>query len=304
MIRLALISSTLTADTYGALSTRLHRAAWTAYAPVDSGGSGQALGQVTEAASAEALFADRVDAFDAVVIDADQVTAERLAKAAWALGKPLLAGAVGGNIRALGQADTLLMPAHPWRFLPSVQSVKRSLDDNKLGQAGLLRIHRWLPPGEGVGALADRILPDADLACWLFGSAPETVWSLQSAANPEYIQFHLGFANDGMAMIDVAASLPSGGDYFSLTMIGGTGAAYADDHHNMNLLYSGGQPNAIRASQGRADLVGQLQEFVDAISEQRAPSVTVADTTRAVEVLDQVLESAKSRQVIIGKEGN
>ena len=53
-----------------------------------------------------------------------------------------------------------------------------------------------------------------------------------------------------MAMIDVAASLPSGGDYFSLTMIGGTGAAYADDHHNMNLLYSGGQPNAIRASQG------------------------------------------------------
>ena len=134
--------------------------------------------------------------------------------------------------------------------------------------------------------------------------APESVWSLQSAANPEYIQFHLGFANDGMAMIDVAASLPSGGDYFSLTMIGGTGAAYADDHHNMNLLYSGGQPNAIRASQGRADLVRQLQEFVDAISEQRAPSVTVADTTRAVEVLDQVLESAKSRQVISGKEGN
>ncbi len=304
MIRLALISSAETAEAYGSISTRLHRAAWTAYAPVDSGGSGKALGQVREAASAEELFADRVDAFDAVVIDADQVSAERLAKEASANGKPVLAGATGGSLAALGQADTLLMPAHPWRFLPSVQSVKRSLDDNKLGQAGLLRIHRWLPPGEGVGVLADRILPDADLACWLFGSAPETVWSLRSAANPEYIQFHLGFANDGTAMIDVAASLPSGGDYFSLTMIGGTGAAYADDHHNMNLLYSGGQPNAIRASQGRADLVGQLQEFVDAISEQRAPSVTVADTTRAVEVLDRVLESAKSRQVISGKEGN
>ena len=304
MIRLALISSAETAEAYGSISTRLHRAAWTAYAPVDSGGSGKALGQVTEAASAEELFADRVDAFDAVVIDADQVAAERLAKEASANGKPVLAGATGGSLAALGQADTLLMPAHPWRFLPSVQSVKRSLDDNKLGQAGLLRIHRWLPPGEGVGVLAERILPDADLACWLFGSTPEKVWSLQSAANPEYIQLHLGFATDGMAMIDVAAALPSGGDYFSLTMIGGTGAAYADDHHNMNLLYSGGQPNAIRASQGRADLVGQLQEFVDAISEQRAPSVTVADTTRAVEVLDQVLESAKSRQVISGKEGN
>ena len=302
MIRLALISSAETAEAYGSISTRLHRAAWAAYAPVDSGGSGKALGQVTEATSASALIAGQSDAFDAVVIDADQGAAERLAKAASAIGKPVLTGPAGGNLAALGQADTLLMPAHPWRFLPSVQSVKRSLDDNKLGQAGLLRIHRWLPPGEGVGVLADRILPDADLACWLFGSAPETVWSLQSAANPEYIQFHLGFSNDGMAMIDVAASLPSGGDYFSLTMIGGTGAAYADDHHNMNLLYSGGQPNAIRASLGRADLVGQLQEFVDAISEQRAPSVTVADTTRAASVVDQVLESAKSSQVIGGKE--
>ena len=261
MIRLALISSAETAEAYGSISTRLHRAAWTAYAPVDSGGSGKALGQVTEAASVEELFADRVDAFDAVVIDADQAAVVRLAKEASASGKPVLAGATGGSLAALGQADTLLMPAHSWRFLPSVQSVKRSLDDNKLGQAGLLRIHRWLPPGEGVGALADRILPDADLACWLFGSAPETVWSLQSAANPEYIQFHLGFANDGMAMIDVAASLPSGGDYFSLTMIGGTGAAYADDHHNMNLLYSGGQPNAIRASLGRADWSGNCRNL-------------------------------------------
>ena len=208
------------------------------------------------------------------------------------------------RLAALGQADTLLMPAHSWRFLPSVQSVKRSLDDNKLGQAGLLRIHRWLPPGEGVGALANRILPDADLACWLFGSAPETVWSLQSTANPDYIQFHLGFASDGMAMIDVATSLPSGGDYFSLTMIGGTGAAYADDHHNMNLLYGGGQPNALRASQGRADLVGQLQEFVDASGEQRKPIVTLTDTARATKVVRQVLKSAESRQVVDGKEGN
>lgn len=304
MIRLALISSTETAETYGVLSTRLHRAAWAAYAPVDSGGSGQALGPVQEAASAEALFTGQADGFDAVVIDAGQAEAGRLAKAASALGKPVLAGAVGDGFNALGQADALLMPAHPWRFMPSIQSVKRSHDAGKLGQAGLLRIHRWLPPGVGANSLAERMLPDADLACWLFGGAPETVWSLQSAANPGYIQFHLGFANDGMAMIDVAASLPSGGDYFSLTMIGGTGAAYADDHHNMNLLYSGGQPNALRASQGRADLVGQLQEFVDAIGEQRKPSVTPADTARAMEVVGQVLKSAESRQVIGRKEGN
>ena len=304
MIRLALISSTELSEAYGALSTRLHRAAWTAYAPVASGGSGQALGQVTEVASADALLADQVNGFDAVVIDTDPMNAERLAKTALLLCKPVLVGPAGGSLGGLAQTNTLLMPAHPWRFMPSIQSVKRSLDAGKLGQAGLLRIHRWLPPGKTNGSLAERILPDVDLACWLFCSAPKTVWSLQSAANPEYIQFHLGFANDGMAMIDVASSLPNGGDYFSLTMIGRTGTAYADDHHNMNLLYNGGQPNALRTSQGQADLARQLQEFVDAISEQREPSVTPAHTARAIEVVGRVLESADSRRVVREKEDN
>jgi predicted dehydrogenase len=105
-------------------------------------------------------------------------------------------------------------------------------------------------------------------------------------------------------MIDVAGSLPAGGDYFSLSMIGSTGAAYADDHHNMNLLYSGGQPSALRASQGRADLAGQLQEFVDAIGEQRPAAVTLEEATRAIAVTEQIIESANSSQVIERKEGS
>ncbi len=83
---------------------------------------------------------------------------------------------------------------------------------------------------------------------------------------------------------------------------GGTGAAYVVDNRNMNFLYNVGQPNAIRTSQGRADLVMQLQEFVDAIIEQRNPSVTPADTETAMGVVERVLESAVSRQLIGGKD--
>lgn len=302
MIRLALISKTETAEAYGILSTRLHRAAWVAYASVDCGDSGKALGQVIETDTADALFADKADAFDAVVIDADQSSTERLAKTASSLGKPVLFRAC--SLEGLGQKKTLMMPSHPWRFMPSIQSVKHSLEAGKLGQAGLMRIHRWLPTYKCGISNAERILPDADLACWMFGDAPETVWSLQSAANPDYIQFHLGFANEGMAMIDIAGSLPSGSDYFSMTMIGGTGAAYADDHHNMNLLYNGGHPNALRTSQGKAYLIRELQEFVDAIIEKRKPSVTPADTAMAVEVVKRIVDSAESRQVIGRKEAN
>ena len=242
--------------------------------------------------------------FVAVVIDANPSQAASLAKAATTLGKPTLVGQLPGGLDVLGQAEALLMPAHTWRFLPSIQAVKRSIDAGKLGEPCLLRIHRWLPPESTPESIAERILPDTDLACWMFGGAPEKVWTLQSAANPDYIQFHLGFANDGMAMIDIAGSLPAGDSYFSLSMIGGTGAAYADDHHNMNLLYSGGQPNALRTNQGHADLTGQLQEFVDAISEEREAAVTLADTSRAAAVAAQVIESAQTKQVTEGKECN
>ena len=268
MIRLALIGQAKAAKSYGAIRTRLHRAAWAAFVPLTAsdGQAGQALGQATTAPSTEALFTEQANDFDAVVIDADPGQAASLAKAA-AAGKPALAGPALADIAALGQAGTMLMPAHTWRFLPSIQAVKRSLDAGKLGEPGLLRIHRWLPPEATPGSLTERILPDADLACWMFGGTPEKVWTLQTPSNPDYIQFHLGFANGGMAMIDIACSLPAGGDYFSLSIIGATGTAYADDHHNMNLLYAGDQPNALRTSEGRADLAGQLQEFVDAIHE-------------------------------------
>ena len=190
MIRLALIGQAKAAKSYGAIRTRLHRAAWAAFVPLTAsdGQAGQALGQATTAPSTEALFTEQANDFDAVVIDADPGQAASLAKAA-AAGKPALAGPLLADIAALGQADTMLMPAHTWRFLPSIQAVKRSLDAGKLGEPGLLRIHRWLPPEATPESLTERILPDADLACWMFGGAPEKVWTLQSAANPDYIQF-------------------------------------------------------------------------------------------------------------------
>jgi len=306
MIRLALIGASEAAEAYGAIRTRLHNASWTVFAPltITDSQAGQALGQATTTTSTEALFTEQANDFDAVVIDTDPDQAANLAKTATALSRPTLVGQLPGDLTALGQAEALLMPAHTWRFLPSIQVVKRSLDTDKLGEPCLLRTHRWLPPKATPESIAESILPDTDLACWMFGSAPEKIWTLQSPNNPDYIQFHLGFANDGMAMIDIAASLPAGDSYFSLSMIGSTGAAYADDHHNMNLLYSGGQPNALRTSQGRTDLIGQLQEFVDAIGEQREAAVTLADTFRAAAVAAQVIESAQTKQVIEGKESN
>ena len=298
MIRLALIGSSEKAKIYAGLSTRLHRATWTVFAPLDSGDLSKAFGSLAKVTTIDDLFSQKLDDFDAVVVDADADVAERIAKEAMNLSKPALVGMLGQGAETIGAGNVLLMPAHPWRFIPSIQAVRRSVDTGKLGAPGLLRIHRWLPLSKIKSTTIERILPDIDLACWFFNEVPDSVWSLQSAVNDAYIQFHLGFTNGGMAMIDLAASLPSGGDYYSLTMIGEKGAAYADDHHNMNLLYSGGQPSAIRSNQGHAELVHQLQEFVDVIDGKYEQTVSLADTICAVQVVDQVLESANTREVV------
>src|SRR5262249_1046053 len=79
---------------------------------------------------------------------------------------------------------------------------------------------------------------------------------------------------------------PPGDDYFSLSLIGSSGAAYADDHHNAQLLYGGGHPAALRTGQGDAGLLGQLRAFVAAVEEGRDPPGTGADGVRALRVAE------------------
>lgn len=85
------------------------------------------------------------------------------------------------------------------------------------------------------------------------------------------MQVHLGFADDRMALIDVA-NLPAGGhEYYSLSVIGASGAAYADDHHNMQLLLAGDRPQALRTSQGDQVLLATVREYLEATGESREP---------------------------------
>ena len=97
-----------------------------------------------------------------------------------------------------------------------------------------------------------------------------------------------------MAMIDYSITLPQGSSYFSLSMIGSTGAIYADDNHNVNLLYHGGEPTALPTGQGEGHMLAQLQEFVNAIQECREPAIGGADGRAAVQVAEAAVESMRS----------
>ena len=100
MIRLALIGSSEKAKIYAGLSTRLHRATWTVFAALDSGDVSKAFGSLAKVTTIDDLFSQKLDDFDAVVVDADADVAERIAKEAMNLSKPALGDRLSVETRA------------------------------------------------------------------------------------------------------------------------------------------------------------------------------------------------------------
>jgi myo-inositol 2-dehydrogenase/D-chiro-inositol 1-dehydrogenase len=264
------------------------------------------------------LLAEGAGDFDAVLIDSVGSPHHEVVREAAAAGKhvlvetPLAPSTEGADaaIAACREAGVRLMVGQASRFVPSNRTVKASLESGNLGAPGMLRIHRWEPLAAGIrplpgpvaagGGAGGRVARDLDMAAWMFETLPTEVYALaRKLSNPgmdvyDYVQVHLGFPEGGMCLIDHSMALPRGEDYFALSVIGSTGAAYADDHHNAHLLYRGGDPVALKAGQGRTHLLAQLEEFVAAVREGREPAVTGQDGRATVQIAEAVTGSVES----------
>ena len=197
--------------------------------------------------------------------------------------------------------------ANPDRYAPSRQLIHREIAAGKLGEPGLVRIHRWEPrsvePGKPT-ALPGALLRDLDLAMWLVGRPVQLVYAVEHAAGDEhpaadrFIQVHLGFPGGAMGLIDYADRLPSGDGYRSLSVIGSAGAAYADDQQNMQLVYRGGRPQGTRTTEDLLPLAALVQEFVDALQAGRDLSASMATWWGVLAVAAAVQQSLAARQAV------
>jgi predicted dehydrogenase len=155
---------------------------------------------------------------------------------------------------------------NPDRYLPSRQLIRKQLD-GPLGESGLIRLHRW-QPGEvtEVAGLPEPLIRDFDVALWLVGRKPDRVFAVeQKDAAGWFVQAHLGFPHGGMALLDFDSRLPAGDGYTSLSVIAQSGAAYSDDHQNTQLLYRGGNPQAVRTEEHAGQLAAIARDFVKAL---------------------------------------
>ena len=179
---------------------------------------------------------------------------------------------------------------NPDRFLPSRQLIRQQLDAGKLGEVGLIRIHRWEPvSGKDAGDLPAGLLRDLDLVMWLVGKLPDAIHAVeQSNASGRFVQVHLGFPGGTMALIDYTNRLPAGDGYQSLSVIGSVGAAYADDHQNMQLVFRGGHAQAVRAEESGRRHAATVQEQIDSLKSGHDVAASVAEWQNVLKVAETV----------------
>jgi predicted dehydrogenase len=170
----------------------------------------------------------------------------------------------------------------------------------------LVRMHRWEPAAPHAAsespALPEPLVRDLDLALWLLGKPTDRVYAVEQRAGDlpcgRFLQVHLGCAGGGMALVDYADALPPGAGYQSLSVIGTAGAAYADDHSNMQLVYDGGHPRAVRTDEGTTYVAAMVQAFVAQLDAGGDPPGSVTSWQTVWGLADAVSRSLETGQAI------
>ena len=201
-----------------------------------------------------------------------------------------------------GQQKAVFAIVNRDHFLPSRQIIKAQIPD-KIGNVGLLRMHRWeraIKQERSLTTLPGPLLRDFDLAVRLVGELPNVVHAFENLEpTGRSMQVHLGFAHGGMALISYDNRLSNGDGYQSLSVIGSSGATYADDHQNAQLLYRGGRPQAIRTDETIKALADMIQWFVNAIQTGDDASANAFDWQRVFPIAEAVMESLRTRQAVV-----
>ncbi|MCY2963593.1 MAG: Gfo/Idh/MocA family oxidoreductase [Planctomycetota bacterium] len=252
--------------------------------------------------------------FDALLIADEQAEVASLHRAV-DQGKHLLLVTPGEwpvaeleELRSLGEKrGARILVCEPSRHRPSVQAVREAVMSGKLGTIGLMRLHDWSHAHMGQAASVwEALRANIDLACWLFGEIPESLYCVSSQSLEDEatvgpvgpLQIQLGFRAGGMAILDCYRSLPSAEDYFSLSVLGSTGATYADDHHNRQLLLGSAGARGVTTGEGVLPMVSRLRNLLDACAGRVAALTTWEDLRRSAIVLAGARLSSESSAAV------
>jgi predicted dehydrogenase len=199
------------------------------------------------------------------------------------------------NLANEAQVDFVIRHSH--HDLPPMQILKDKFDN--LGEVGFVRLHCWQSKVTSTESFreSNTLLYKLEQCCSIIGYAPNLVYAIErpqpSGPNSQYLQVHLGFSGGAMALIDFYGGLPRQQNYHALSIIGSNGAAYVDDHQNMQLLYKDRRPQAIKVDDTTGHWASFVQSFVDKLYDfDRWDSID--NWRKTLQVHEAVLKSLRS----------
>jgi predicted dehydrogenase len=272
----------------------------------------------------DALLADGLDG---VLVCSETVHHRALVERAAAAGCAVLCEKPLGTthedsariVAACDEAGVTLMTAFPVRFHPAVQQLRALVTTGGLGELrafsgtnqSVMPLHEraWFadPTLAGGGAMMDHVVHLADLFSWLTGGAPEQVYAVGNrVVHSDVVTVEtsglvmLTYAGGVYASIDCSWNRPL--DYpswggIALTAVGDGGTVELDPMRQRLTQFGGGRsygwnPWGLDTNQLMID------EFVEAIEEQREPAVSGRDGLIATTAALAALESAAAGEPV------
>lgn len=267
------------------------------------------LGVPVVASKAEALSDPAVDA---VIICTPTSTHVELIEAAARAGKAIMCekpldlslDRVDRAMGVLSETGARFMLSFNRRFDPGVMALKAAVAGGEVGQLNMLSLTSRDPAPPPIdyvrqsgGYFADSTIHDIDLACWITGELPETVYATGSCL----VDPAIGAAGDCDTAMTVL-KMPSGvlvhvnnsrravyGFDQRIEAFGSGGMVQTVNQHDDNLLRSSGdgfgQQSRLKhffLERYEASFAIALAEFVAAVRQGRAPSVTQMDGRNAL----------------------
>ena len=210
-----------------------------------------------------------------------------------------------------------LQTAFPVRFAPPVQSLKKMLDAGALGKviSAVCTNHGRMPGGwfvdktlAGGGAVMDHTVHVADLLRWFWTTEVSEVYAEvnHSLLHPDTAIDDAGLlsftlANGVYSTLDTSWSRPENypiwGDV-KLELLGERGLVRVDvfrQHLTLTSLKGGTQ----YLGWGSDADFGLIEDFVETMHHDRAPSITGEDGLKALEVALAAYESAATGEVVV-----
>jgi predicted dehydrogenase len=218
------------------------------------------------------------------------------------------------------KAGVKLMTAFPMRFSAPILEIKKMIDANGLGQIYAVnstnqggcpvQSRMWFVDKQlaGGGAITDHVVHLGDVLRWYLGSEVTEVYAEANRilyANESDVEtgglVALTFANGTIATIDCSWSKPSyyptwGG--LALDLIGEKGLVNVNAFKQAMTVYSHAAQRPRYAYWGSDANQAMMDDFVAAIRDDRAPSVTGYDGYKAVEIVAAAYRSVESGQPV------